>query len=79
MWVNVSDSKYGRRGLRTDRYTFVVVRQKDKEEKVILHDNVEDKYQLKNIAAERPEVVKELTAKLNGWLRKTNDPWLNKV
>jgi arylsulfatase A-like enzyme len=78
MWVNVSDSKYGRRGIRTDRYTFVIVRQKGKEEKVILHDRTKDKYQLKNIAGERPEVVKELKEKLGELLRKTNDPWLSK-
>jgi arylsulfatase A-like enzyme len=78
MWVNVKDPKYGRRGIRTDRYTLVFIR-REEEEKVILHDNIKDKYQLKNIAGESPEVVKELTEKLNEWLRKTKDPWLNKA
>jgi len=79
MWVPQEQPSIGRRGIRTGRYTFVIIRQKDKEEKLILHDNIEDKYQLENIAEERPGVVKELREKLNEWLRKTDDPWLNKV
>lgn len=66
----------GRRGVRTHRYTFVIQRQKGKEDKYILHDNQNDPYQLKNIADENPAVVKQLTAELNQWLEKTKDPWL---
>ena len=43
----------------------------------VLVDNVKDRYQLKNIAKKRPDVVKELTVKLNAMLKKYNDPWVN--
>ena len=46
-------------------------------EKVILHDNQADRYQLKNIAAEHPEVVERLReTELKQWLEKIKDPWL---
>ncbi|MFC1997912.1 sulfatase [Chloroflexota bacterium] len=63
-----------RRGLRTDRFTFVVIRH-DQGDEFVLHDNAEDPYQLKNIVQEAPDVVRRLTQELNKWLRKTNDPW----
>ena len=65
----------GRRGLRTHRYTFVI-QKRTRQNQVVLHDNVEDPYQMKNIAGEAPEVVRALTEELHGWLRKTDDPWL---
>ena len=68
----------GRRGLRTHRYTFVVQRQKGKEDTYILHDNQADPYQIQDVASENPAVVRELTDKLNQWLEKTKDPWLKK-
>ena len=63
-----------RRGVRTDRYTFVVTRC-DQGDELVLHDNVEDPYQLENMAAQEPGIVRSLTAELNRWLSKTNDPW----
>jgi len=63
-----------RRGVRTDRYTFVVFRQANGDE-LVLHDNLNDPYQLKNIAEQEPDVVLKLTQELNVWLKKTNDPW----
>lgn len=66
----------GKRGLRTHRYTFVTQREKPQHDTYILHDNVEDPYQLKNIASENPAVVKQLMEEMNDWLETTNDPWL---
>ena len=66
----------GRRGLRTHRYTFVIQRQRDKEETYILHDNRADPYQIRNVADENPAVIKQLADELIQWLEKTNDPWL---
>jgi arylsulfatase A-like enzyme len=63
-----------RRGVRTDRYTFVVIRQAGHDE-FVLHDNLSDPYQLENIADQEPGVVYKLKEELNGWLQKTNDPW----
>jgi len=66
----------GKRGLRTHRYTFVIQRQKGKEETYILHDNQADPYQIQNVANENPAVIKQLTDELNQWLEKIKDPWL---
>ena len=54
----------------------MIEKAEDKSTKYYLHDNVQDRYQLKNITEENPEVVKELTAKLEKLLRKNNDPWV---
>jgi N-acetylglucosamine-6-sulfatase len=66
--------KPGRRGVRTHRYTFVIIRHEEGDQ-LILHDNVQDPYQLENIAAHNPDVVEMLVQELNGWLHKTGDPW----
>lgn len=63
-----------RRGVRTDRYSFVVIRHEQGDE-FILHDNVNDPFQLKNIAGQEPGIVHGLTEELNGWLTRTGDPW----
>lgn len=63
------------RGVRTDSHTFVVHRQADGSEELILHDNQADPYQMKNIAPENPALVSELRRELAHWLEKTNDPW----
>jgi uncharacterized sulfatase len=62
------------RGVRTDRYTFLVERNKGVEE-TILFDNLKDKYQMKNIAGENPALVQELKNKTNAWMKYTSDPW----
>ena len=77
MWVPVGQPAWGRRGVRTHRYTLTISKTPDKPAQSVLHDNREDPYQLKNVAAERPDVVAELTEELNRWLRKNNDPWLH--
>jgi len=66
----------GQRGVRTHQYTYVVRRSRDNQEHDILHDNVKDPYQLRNIANDRPELKKRLRVKLEGWLVKINDPWI---
>ena len=63
-----------RRGIRTDRFTFVVIRHAQGDE-FILHDNERDPYQLENIAEQEPGTVRALTKELNEWLRRTNDMW----
>jgi len=78
IWIPLGEPALGRRGVRTHRYTLMVSKMKDKPTEHVLHDNVEDPYQLKNIAENKPEIVKMLIDKeLNYWLKKTNDPWLN--
>ena len=65
----------GRRGLRTDRYTFVLDRRRNGRKSALLLDREEDPYQFKNVAEDEPKVVRELTAKLKGWLKETKDPF----
>jgi arylsulfatase A-like enzyme len=76
MWVPKGKGKYGRRGVRTARYTMMISKMPDEPVETFLHDNVSDPYQLQNIAEDRPGVIKELTGKLNAILKKLNDPWL---
>jgi N-acetylglucosamine-6-sulfatase len=71
---NYSDPAGGLRGLRTHRYTFVADRNGEGE-RLLLYDNVTDRYQMTNIAPDRPDVVASLRAEMAGWLRRTGDPW----
>jgi arylsulfatase A-like enzyme len=67
----------GKRGVRTKRHTLVISRRDGNSDELLLSDNIADPYQLKNIAADEPNIVKQLTRdELEPWLRKTNDPWL---
>ena len=77
LWVPCEQPALGRRGVRTPRHTLVVDRMPDQEEETTLYDNVADPYQLTNIAADQPEVVRRLIREeLVPWLRRTDDPWL---
>ena len=67
----------GRRGVRNHRYTLVVNRPKGKPETVVLRDRQEDPFQMKNYAADRPEVVRALRdEQLTPLLRRIGDPWI---
>ena len=67
---------YGRRGIRTERYTMVIDRKIGKPLTYILHDNNNDPYQFHNIAANHMDLVNQLTEKeLIPWLEHTGDPW----
>ena len=65
----------GNRGIRTHGHTFVRVRESGAAEQLILHDNRSDPYQLRNVAADNPSLVRDLAAELDGWLQRTGDPW----
>jgi hypothetical protein len=77
MWVPKGKPRYGRRGIRTLRYTMMTRKMPGKPVETFLYDNVSDPYQLKNIAEESADVIKELTGKLNVMLKKLDDPWLD--
>lgn len=51
-----------------------MIERKGCQESVTLHDNQQDPYQLKNIAADVPAVVAGLKEELSQWLRHTKDP-----
>jgi len=76
LWVPPGKPRWGRRGVRTDRHTLMVSSMPDGPAEWVLHDNVDDPYQLRNIAAEKPDIVKALVKQeLLPWLKKTGDPW----
>jgi len=68
----------GRRGVRTSRYTLDMNKNEAGEiTEVKLFDNQEDPYQLTNIAADRPAVVRSLVEdSMNPRLKAIDDPWL---
>lgn len=61
------------RGLRTDRYTYLV----NPEGKTQLYDNVSDPYQMKNLLLTGIPAgdLKSLQAELGQWLKTADDPW----
>jgi arylsulfatase A-like enzyme len=66
----------GQRGVRTDRYTLVVGVGPDGPTEPVLHDNREDPYQLRNVAAEQAALVRSLLGdELVPWLERTRDPF----
>ncbi|NNM03743.1 MAG: sulfatase [Gemmatimonadetes bacterium] len=77
IWIPYGEPALGRRGVRTHRHTLSVEKTGDGEVSYVLHDNVADPFQLRNIAAGNPDLVKELMeTELTPWLEKTRDPWL---
>lgn len=67
---------YGKRGVRTDRYTLQATRKIGKPIEYLLFDNVADPYQMKNIANEHPDLVEQLVqTELMPWLEHTGDSW----
>ena len=68
-----------RRGIKTLTHTFVTI--KDRETgriSYVLHNNIDDPFQLINIADNEPQLVKKYKRELVKWLDKTNDPWIIK-
>lgn len=80
IWTPYGQPEWGRRGVRTHRFTMMISRIPEKPDQFVLHDNIKDKFQLENIADLYPDVVKRLTEQeLIPWLKKTKDPWLKKT
>lgn len=78
MQVPYGREELGWRGVRTQRYTLVYLRDGKSAERCELYDNVADPYQSKNIATAQADLVRRLKEEeLMPWLRKMNDPWLN--
>jgi N-acetylglucosamine-6-sulfatase len=65
------------RGLRNDRYTFVMQRNnKGEETGALLFDNQSDPFQLKNIADDEPTLVKKYKRQVFDKIKNINDPWV---
>ncbi len=77
IWVPYGEPALGRRGVRTHRYTLSVEKFAGGDVTYTLHDNVQDPYQMVNLAEERPDLVQDLMdTELRPWLERTGDPWL---
>jgi len=74
IWVDPQKPAEGKRGVRTKNYTLVIDR-RGTNDRVVLHDNQQDPYQLRNIAQDNQELVTSLSQEMGFWLQKTNDPW----
>lgn len=71
---------WGKRGVRTARYTMIINLIPDQPTKTILFNRDNDPYQLENIAEQSPEIVKGLIeTDLVPWLKHTKDPWLDNM
>jgi uncharacterized sulfatase len=67
----------GERGVRTARYTLLIVRGKGKQSTTYLWDRKKDPYEINNVSYSNPDIVKELVElELLPWLKKTGDPWV---
>jgi arylsulfatase A-like enzyme len=70
---------WGRRGVRTHTHTLVVDLQPGEGPRYTLFHDAEDPYQMEDVAASRPDVVRELVShELIPWLERTGDPWLER-
>lgn len=77
IWVPPGQPAWGRRGVRTHRYTLMISKMPGEAPATVLHDNLEDPHQLENIAPAKPDIVNRLVEdELNPWLKHTGDPWL---
>jgi arylsulfatase A-like enzyme len=75
MWMRADQPDLGRRGLRTLRYTYVENRVPGRPPSCELYDRVEDPYQMFELSAERPETVRDLSARLASRLREAGTEW----
>ncbi len=80
IWIPYGQPGWGRRGLRTHQHTLSTSRMPDQPDEVVLHDNREDRFQLRNLAEQEKALVKILREeKLTPWLQKSGDPWLKNL
>lgn len=79
--LGLDNKRYGWRGVRTHRYTYVIHKGYAPDEPIerLLYDNVEDPYQvnpIRIINAAEHDLAKQLEAELINWLTKMNDSFL---
>ncbi len=63
------------RGLRTHRYTYVRRHRVRGGVDVMLFDNREDPFQIRDVAPDNRSVVEEMHEELLAWLTRIGDPW----
>lgn len=78
--VPLEKPAFGRRGVRTHRYTLMLNEMPLQPCTQVLYDRQNDPYQLINAAdSSRPLVQQLIKDELIPWLKKTNDPWLARL
>ncbi|SPZ20634.1 Uncharacterised protein [Providencia rettgeri] len=76
LFIPYGEPSFGKRGVRTKTHTLVIDRQDGQPLKYTLYDNVNDPYQMKNVADEnKPIIDKLIKEELIPWLEKTGDSW----
>ena len=79
MRIDNEKPDFGLRGIRNNRYTFVINQEEGKDKILMLYDRQYDPFQMKNIAAENPGIVRELTEEMRLWQIKNSDPWIKNM
>lgn len=77
--VNVKNNAEGKRGLRSNRYTFCINAENGVITGIELYDRKIDPFQMTNIANSNNTLVKKYKADLKKWLIKTNDPFASNL
>jgi arylsulfatase A-like enzyme len=73
---DISHLSMGRRGVRTLSHTLLVTKNLDGEKRLCLYDNINDPYQLRNIANWNQDIIDRLvTNEMNPWMEYIKDPW----
>jgi len=80
MWVPLGKPAYGKRGVRTHRYTMMLNEMPGLPGTQVLYDRQNDSFQLFNIAHSSVSLVQQLIEEeLEPWLVKTKDSWLERL
>ncbi len=66
----------GKRGIRTEAYTYVEVKDLEGEKHYFLYDDLNDQFQLENIYGKNPQLDQQLAQRLEQLLLTLNDPWV---
>jgi len=75
LWMPFDQPTLGRRGLRTERYTYVENRMPGEPVSCELYDRDEGPYQMADIAGQRPQLVRELSEELARRLGEAGAEW----
>ena len=77
---SVATLDFGRRGIRTARYSLDITAMDQGLTEIHLYDRKQDPRQLHNLAEEQPALVRKLAEKhLRPWLEKTHDRWVKNL
>lgn len=68
-----------RRGVKTHEYTYIIGYDRNNKKHIFLYDDVNDPYQMTNIAGTKPDVEKELHQMLEQLLHETKDYFISYI